>query len=859
MPTTVPSPSSTISAADTILPTPDQPYSSRRSSLYSLHMSEKRNPEMDDGEEEDLFSPSTSRPYRSNSALTFGPPLDESAETPTATGSIPSISVHNHPDSGRSNGRSTSPTPLSRQRRGTGSSMRAPPPPPIFLRRATERGNDEVEAVPVPSSASSSSTNGNPGSAKGLNISGMRILPSTGIIEHSEDGPSGEREEADALPELLSPRRLVFTNSEGAPSSPAWQSFEGPSSAGLNPSSSWGRRTSLDVPSPLTPSPLGARNNERRFEPTPTHGLHARNLSLYFPQPGAVPQPRAGSSVPGSPMGLNGMQQGQEIMIPNAGADRKTFGGAGNWTFGQAQATGLEGTELQTPEGVKRSKRRGHHHKHSLSHNFFSFLDPTQTNPTLAIPASPSPGLELAPAPGPEATPAPVPMPLLGSSSHMPSSPTLSPLPPSSKVDPHGQFLLSFAVLEFLIGAGLWIEGQMSGWRCLAGVGYLVVFDAIGVAVGMIGRKEGQGWSSIRRPYGPSRFVSLLYFAQSLFLAFAAVYIAKESIEQVILGSGAHEHAVGGHGHGEALSEGDERSFPHFLLLCAGVASAFSGGALGNHSKLVDAAGSIFLNPSYLSLPVVSRYPALFANPFSLTVTGASIGILVSTLVVPPASLHSLDALISLNLTILTTALSYPSTVAFAHILLQTAPPPSQTQMTNLRKALKEVKEDRRVIGLGTMRCWAVTAGKGHYEHHRTPTTPTGSQPGSSISSPVGERFSFSFSPSASPSRKSSTNGEYTIQPSSYPSPFGYPSGQGNGWTKDPSSSSSNGLLPLVVTLTVHVQEDVGDRDILDVTRMTWGKVNQAINGGGLGRLGKNGEGEVSIYVKRGWDGMEDG
>jgi hypothetical protein len=59
---------------------------------------------------------------------------------------------------------------------------------------------------------------------------------------------------------------------------------------------------------------------------------------------------------------------------------------------------------------------------------------------------------------------------------------------------------MSFAVLEFLIGAGLWVEGQMSGWRCLAGVGYLVVFDAMGVGVGIVARKEG--WKSLRRPYG---------------------------------------------------------------------------------------------------------------------------------------------------------------------------------------------------------------------------------------------------------------------------------------------------------------------------------------------------------------------
>jgi hypothetical protein len=54
-----------------------------------------------------------------------------------------------------------------------------------------------------------------------------------------------------------------------------------------------------------------------------------------------------------------------------------------------------------------------------------------------------------------------------------------------------------------------------------------------------------------------ARLSALLYFAQSLFLVFAAVYIAKESIEQVVLGSGAHEH--GSHGHGEVVIDGDER------------------------------------------------------------------------------------------------------------------------------------------------------------------------------------------------------------------------------------------------------------------------------------------------------------
>ncbi|WRT70500.1 uncharacterized protein IL334_007498 [Kwoniella shivajii] len=826
---TIPSPSSSsTSTTETTLPTPDQSYSSRRSSvaspyIYSYGMSENLA-----GDEGDLFSPL---------GIQIG--NEDGAETPKGKGMLPSTSVepeHSSHLNGNTNGIS-SPTPFSRRRSNTGN--RAPPPPPIFLRKATGmQGDDEDEMVPIPGSASTASGSV-PSSAKGLNITGMSIptLTSPTEIERIEGDEEGEE---DALPELMaSPRpRLNFNSAEGAPASPAWQSFEAPSSAGLNPSSSWGRKTSLDVP-----SPLGPRNNERKFEPTPQHGIHARNLSLFFPQPGnPIPQRQQN----GSPMLMESPVQPNETLIPSAKGDRNVFGGSGSWSFGQAPPTD-EG-DLQTPENIKKSKRRGHHHKHSLSHNFFSFLDPTHTNPSLATSPSPKPPST----PGPEATPAPVPMPSLGVSAL--ASPTLSPLPPS-KSDPKQQFLLSFAVLEFLIGAGLWVEGQMSGWRCLAGVGYLVVFDAIGVAVEMVARNEGQGWNTIRRPYGPSRYISLLYFTQSLFLVFSAVYIAKEAIEQVVLGSGAHEHAVGGHGHGESVAEGDERDFPHFLLACAALASTFAGGVLGNHGKLVDAVGSLFLTSTYLSLPFVSRFSSLLANPFSLTIAGVSAGIGLSSLIVPPSALHSLDSFISLILTILTCALSYPPTVAFAHVLLQTAPASTQTQMTSLRKAIKDIKDDRRVLGLGTMRCWMITAGKGSFEdryEYSTTTTPTHSRSVSasgsgSFSTPSSPKF---FNQAQSPSFK-----QFSFDtPSSYPSAYGNTTTNQQGQAKNKDDGAS-----LVVTLIVHVHPDSSDRDILEITKMSYTKLEYAIssNPGGLGINRR--DGEVSISIKRGWEGLEDG
>lgn len=82
---------------------------------------------------------------------------------------------------------------------------------------------------------------------------------------------------------------------------------------------------------------------------------------------------------------------------------------------------------------------------------------------------------------------------------------------------------------------------------------------------GAFGDHTGKCTSYVPRVYGEliicstTRFLSLLYFSQSLFLVFAAVYIAKESIEQVVLGASGNEHGGHGHGHSHADQDGDER------------------------------------------------------------------------------------------------------------------------------------------------------------------------------------------------------------------------------------------------------------------------------------------------------------
>jgi len=63
---------------------------------------------------------------------------------------------------------------------------------------------------------------------------------------------------------------------------------------------------------------------------------------------------------------------------------------------------------------------------------------------------------------------------------------------------------------------------------------------------------------------------------------------------------------------------------------------------------------------------------------------------------------------------------------------------------------------------------------------------------------------------------------------------------------KSSTSGPMMGNTKLSVSVVVHVNDDVGDGDILDVTKYVWNRISAAV-----------GEGEVGIAVKRGWEGME--
>lgn len=178
------------------------------------------------------------------------------------------------------------------------------------------------------------------------------------------------------------------------------------------------------------------------------------------------------------------------------------------------------------------SSRRGHHHKHSLSHNFFSFLEPgvdlgvgadgeLHTLPT-PVPVSPWMTAQMTPLPADEDRQGDV----SPSSSSSPVEGSISKIPKlfSAEHDDSagggggdgggGRRAVAdganvVGAVQFMVGAWLWVVGQQAGSLACTGLGYWVVFDAIGVGIGRVvprwlkSTSENQGEKEkVRRPYG---------------------------------------------------------------------------------------------------------------------------------------------------------------------------------------------------------------------------------------------------------------------------------------------------------------------------------------------------------------------
>ena len=270
-----------------------------------------------------------------------------------------------------------------------------------------------------------------------------------------------------------------------------------------------------------------------------THNrIHSRNLSVFFPRPGTSPEPTIEEDSVDIPAPVTTIRERTSNDGLRAGF---RFGGSPSPSDNSLTPSSSSGS---------RPSRRGHHHKHSMSHNFFSFLEPgSQQSDTATSSGPPSASSTIT-----DFADGAVP-PLVTQT--VPVEPTVHPLAVVS------------CVVEGILGAAIWVTGQQTGSLSCTGLGYWVVFDSFGVALsrvipGYLTRDSMQsrsrrtyGYVSFSLPVSPfidcnsrnGRLETVLMFAQSVYLIFASVYMCKETVEHLLLSAGDDQQHHADHHH----------------------------------------------------------------------------------------------------------------------------------------------------------------------------------------------------------------------------------------------------------------------------------------------------------------------
>lgn len=240
--------------------------------------------------------------------------------------------------------------------------------------------------------------------------------------------------------------------------------------------------------------------------------IHSRNLSVFFPRPGSLPvaiaedSDGAGQDLSIPAVSLNDASPNEGIRLQDPPGLRRlgegfTFGGRPERTISGSSS---EGAEAGMPQ-VSRPKRRGHHHKHSLSHNFFSFLEPgAHLHPPDSSPESSwTPSSAVSSAGPASSTFAQAQAQNESGTAVGLTSPNPNPLTGRPLSLPKDSVAL--ATLQFVLGGALWVSGQQNGSLACTGLGYWVVFDAFGVALRHVLPAHllmEKTQSKTRRPYG---------------------------------------------------------------------------------------------------------------------------------------------------------------------------------------------------------------------------------------------------------------------------------------------------------------------------------------------------------------------
>jgi len=286
-------------------------------------------------------------------------------------------------------------------------------------------------------------------------------------------------------------------------------------------------------------------------------------------------------------------------------------------------------------------------------------------------------------------------------------------------------------------------------------------------------------------------------------------------VEHLLLsaGEGHHHH----HGDEEPTTLGIE--FPFFLVFVTLLSLISTTIYFNNHTKLVNITGnhvpplrSVIRDSlsRYPSSPSVSRsfHPAptspagiILTNPFTLYPISFCVAILLAAAFLPLLHYRTFDLMLAAFETVMTFKVAYRASVVLGTVLLQTSPERglSGGRMEAFLKAMKDVERHPHVLHLPAPHIWQLT-------------------PSLADTASYQQLHSYSQSPSS------------------------------------PWPQAKNPIQSLVVTMELHVRPDLGDDDVLELTRWAWERCVSALHFG-TGRGGRDGErteAEVTVGVVRG-------
>ncbi|WFC98964.1 hypothetical protein MYAM1_001698 [Malassezia yamatoensis] len=291
---------------------------------------------------------------------------------------------------------------------------------------------------------------------------------------------------------------------------------------------------------------------------------------------------------------------------------------------------------------------------------------------------------------------------------------------------------------RIVLGTVLWVTGLVRDSLALVGLGFLVVFDAVGLLTTiwlqhieasrrkqmdsqMLDSQTGSGSENlvaeIKRPYGLRRLETLSDFSLMVFLMFSGIYMCKENVEHALLAASLpHEE------------DREGMTLPIWLLVVSVAMSLFTSVVLRNHARLAAACGMSIENgvgldgtsarqtrhsrhTSVLPMPTMARGPLYEAltNPFSLMILFFGVTITLAVSLLPPTQVASFDKILAGLEGATMLYLSSCALSPLSRVLLQAAPPSKAREVTQIHRALDMVENLPAVARIDKVQIWQLT------------------------------------------------------------------------------------------------------------------------------------------------------